>query len=129
MRGLDAHLCVYVLQGAWPIGTVSHHIHDGCNILYILACCLEAAERIDIGLGAGDQRVRIGAMAVDDARAVRQANGHFGLRVRPLGYTVHLIKFKFCFVRQHHFDGFEHGVHRAAAFGCDGLTLAVYDQR
>ena len=86
----------------------------------------DLVQRVDIGLGRGDDDIRVGALAIDDAPALFQTHGHLALRVGAGGDVVDRVQQQFGAAVHDRLYRPEGGVHRAAAFAAAFLFLAVH---
>src|SRR5690606_31588226 len=89
-----------------------------------LGLALELVERVDVGLGGGDDDVGVGADAVHDAPALGEAHGDLALRFRAHGDGVHRVEEQLRPALRDALDRLEGGIDRPVALGV-GLALAA----
>jgi hypothetical protein len=80
---------------------------------------------IDVGLGRGDDDVRIGPLSVDDPPAALQPHRDLALRIRPTRNRVDRVELQNGTALDDRLDRLEGRVHRPAAAGGPDLLLAI----
>src|SRR4051812_10638497 len=93
--------------------------------VHALHFALELVQGADVGLGGSDDDVGVGADAVDNAAAARQAYGHLALRLGARGHRVNREEQQLGPARRDRLDRLERGVDRAIALRFGALLIAV----
>ena len=77
----------------------------------------QPVDRVDIGLGAGQDRISIGRLTRRNAPRLFQPYTDGGLRIGAFGYGIDLIQLQAGADREKGFDRFEGGIDRAVTLG------------
>src|SRR5690606_8588094 len=89
----------------------------------------EQIERIEIGLGRGDNDIGIRTQAIDDEAVALQTHSDLALGIGAVGDCVDRIQLQFGMTSRNFFDRIEHRIDRAIALRANGLGGAVDTDR